>query len=103
MKYNVHLTAFRKHGHQIRQVEVPDEECNGNTDFVLERIFHWGQNECQPQQIRSVSAGDIIEYNHKYYLILMAGFCKISKIQLEEFKKLDHSEKMKYLIRLEKK
>jgi len=82
MKYNVHLTAFKRYGYQIRQVEVPDEECNGDADFVLERIFHWGQNEIQPQQIRSVSAGDIIFYNRKYYLILMAGFCKASKIQL---------------------
>jgi len=103
MKINVFLTAFKRYGHQIRQVEVPKEECVGNTDFVLNNIFRYGQNEIQPQQIRSVSAGDAIEYKKKLYLILMAGFCKISKIQLEEFKGLDHSEKMKYLIKMEKK
>lgn len=103
MKFNVHLTAFKRHGHQIRQVEVPDAECNGDADFVLNRIYWWGQNESQPQNIRSISAGDIIEYKKKLYLILMAGFREVSKIELEEFKKLEHNEKMKYLIRLEKK
>lgn len=101
MKFNVFLTAFTNN--QIRQVEVPDNEIKGDLNFILNRIFWWGQNEAQPQQNCSVSAGDAIEYQGKLYLILMAGFREISNIQLEEFKGLDHSEKMKYLIRLEKK
>lgn len=103
MKFNLHLTAFKRYGHQIRQVEVPDNECKGNTNSVLNRIYWHGQNEIQSKQIRSVSAGDAIEYQGNLHLILMAGFCKVSKIQLEEFKKLDHSEKIKYLIKMEKK
>lgn len=101
MKYNVYLTAFRKNGHQIREVKVPDGECNGDTDFVLNRIFWWGQNEAQPKNMRSVSVGDAIEYNQKYYLILFAGFSEISKKQMDEFKKLEHIKKMKYLMGME--
>jgi hypothetical protein len=102
MKFNVHLTAFTDTG-QIRQVEVPDKECKGNTESVLNRIYWHGQNEAQPQKIRSVSAGDAIEYQNHLHLILLTGFLKISKKQLDNFTKLNPAQKIKYLIKMEKK
>jgi len=101
MKFNVHLTAFTDNG-QIRQVEVPDHECKGDADSVLNRIYWHGQNESQPQKIRSVSAGDVIAYQNHLYLILLAGFLKISKKQLKEFSKLKPAQKIKYLIKKER-
>ena len=98
MKFKVHLTAFQRCDHQIRKVEVPENECTENTDIILERIYNYGQNETQPRKIRSVSVGDIIFYNDKYYLILFVGFKEISKKHMDEFKKLEHSEKMKFLM-----
>ena len=82
-------------------MEVPEAECKGNTDFVLNRIFYHGQNEIHPQKVRSVSAGDAIAYQNNLYLILLAGFHKISKIQLDKFAKLNPAQKMKYLIKME--
>lgn len=102
MKINVHLTAFQRCSHQIRQVEVPENECTENMDIILERIYSYGQNETQPRKIRSVSAGDIIFYDGANYLILFVGFKEISKKQMDEFKKLDHSEKMKVIMGMEK-
>lgn len=100
MNINVFLTAFQ--WGQVRMVEIPDAECAGDTNDVLQRIYHWGQNENQAVHDRcSVSAGDVIELQGSLYLILMAGFCKISRDQLNEFKKLNPTDKMKYLMGME--
>jgi hypothetical protein len=62
MKVQVEMRAFGKLG-EIREVEIPDEEWAKATqedarirkefDWYgarLELVFHWGQNEFQPQQ-----------------------------------------------------
>lgn len=87
-----------------RQVAVPDNECSDNLNSMLDRIYHWGQNEVQPVHDRcSVSAGDTIEYQNNLYIVLLAGFSKISKQQLAEFTKLKPAQRIKYLIKIEKK
>lgn len=102
MKIDVHLTAFQ--GGQVRQVEVPENECTGSTNALLEIIYSYGQNEAQPQKDRcSVSPGDVIELRGRLYMILMVGFTEITKDNIEAFKKLTPTNKMKYLMGMEQK
>ena len=97
MKFNVHMTAFMNG--EIREVNVPDEELNGDVHDDLERIFYWGQNDFQPIKDRcSVSSGDVIDYNGQLYLILMAGFRKLSAEQFEHYKSVDRHAKLNYMI-----
>ena len=100
MKVDVHLTAYQ--GGQVRQVEVPDIECTGSTNALLEIIYCYGQNEAQPQKdMCSVSPGDIIELRGRLYIILMVGFTEITKDDIKKFKKLNPTDKMKYLMGME--
>lgn len=47
----------------FRQVEVPDAEWNKvDHDGRLGLVFHYGQNDFQPQKCCSVSVGDVIFY-----------------------------------------
>jgi len=102
MKFNAHLTAFTDG--QVRQVEVPNMECSGTTNSILENIYLYGQNEVSPMENRrSVSPGDAIEYHGKFYMILLVGFTEITKNNLEEFKKLSLPNKIKYLMEMENK
>jgi len=98
MKFNVYLTAFMKG--EIREVNVPDKECDGNYYQTLEKIYYWGQNEHQPIKNRySVSAGDVIEYYGGHlYMVLIAGFRKITREQLDEFKKMDFHGKQHFIL-----
>jgi hypothetical protein len=102
MIINVFLTAFQ--GGQIRQVEMPDIECTGSTNRILEIIYSYGQNEAQPQKDRcSISPGDVIELRGRLYMILMVGFTETTKDNIEKFKKLNPTDKMKYLMGMEEK
>jgi hypothetical protein len=77
MKINVHMLAFRKKG-TVREVEIDDSFKGGNTQELLTEVFKMGQNEKQPQQVCSVSVGDVIEYDfsreYKYFLVTPYGF-----------------------------
>lgn len=61
MVFEVEMLAFQ--GGIIREVDVPDEvfyELESVMD-VLEKVFHYGQNDFQPVEGRySVSVGDVI-------------------------------------------
>jgi len=97
MKFNVHMTAFMNG--EIREVNVPDENLGEDIHSDLEEIFKFGQNDFQPIKDRcSVSAGDVIDYNGQLYLILMAGFRKISAKQFEHYKSVDRHAKLNYMI-----
>ena len=101
MKFSVHLTAFQDGA--VRMVEVPDIECTGSANSILEIIYSYGQNEAQPQKDRcSVSPGDIIELRGRLYMILMVGFTEITKDDVCAFKKLNPTNKIKYLMGMEK-
>ena len=97
MKFNVYLTAFMNG--EIREVEVPLNECHADPQSVLDRIFYWGQNDFQPVPCKcSVSAGDVIDFYGKLYMVLMCGFQEISQKQLNEFKSLSQIGKNHWMM-----
>jgi hypothetical protein len=73
------MTAFLNK-EDVRSVEVPDDELKGATDGqMLEKIFHYGQNDFQNQYLQSVSVGDIIKLRDgEYWMVLPTGFKQIS-------------------------
>lgn len=79
IKFEVEMVAFKAQGHDygIRTVEVPTEELTGNSKKDLDQIYYWGQNDFQPQQIPSVSVGDIIRYKKRRFLVKTVGFEKV--------------------------
>ena len=83
MKFNVYMLAFMNG--EIREVEVPDKECQGSAQSVLERIFYWGQNDFQPVEGRaSVSVGDVVDYFGKYFVVAGTGWKEITPQKLSE-------------------
>lgn len=73
MKVEVEMLAFG--GGQIRVVDIP--EADWPTDHPanqLEAVFLWGQNDVQPQQIPSVSVGDVVRLDGKRYRVESMGF-----------------------------
>jgi hypothetical protein len=77
MIFKVELHAYA--GRKIRDVEIPDDELvfDGTVQSILRQVFMWGQNEMQPRKIPSVSAGDIIAYQGRRYLVRFQGFAEV--------------------------
>ena len=77
MNFVVHMTAFLNK-ENIRIVEVPDNEIQDKPDnVILEKVFHYGQNDFQSQSrcLPSVSVGDIIKIRElEYWIVLSTGF-----------------------------
>lgn len=87
MKFTVELLAFGKPG-ETREVEVPClyEYSPREADTeILCMIFVWGQNERQPQEHTSVSAGDVIRIGEDRWLVLPAGFIKLTAETYQEY------------------
>lgn len=90
MKVSVHMLAFCNG--EIREVNVPDDELAS-----LGNIFYWGQNDCQPQNLPSVSMGDVIELNGEYHRIEATCFQLLSKKEFDAYKEqriADNAKKM---------
>jgi len=87
MIFTVYLTAFRSKD-ETRDVEVPDDRMEGLDDFdLLDRIFHYGQNDFQPQKCPSVSVGDIIKLrDFNYWIVLPTGF---KQLTVDQFSKIE--------------
>lgn len=96
-----------------RPVTVPDEECqNADVFQILERIYHWGQNDFQNIGFRnrdgfegeygewnaipccSVSMGDVAEVNGKFYLCKGNGWAEITPEQLASYKEITRRDRM---------
>lgn len=81
-KIKVNLVGFGDKGVRFVDIELPDDYAppvglNGeNTDYVLNEVFHLGQNDFQPKDVRSVSVGDIVELKFRVENI---GFSLISE------------------------
>jgi len=67
----------------IRIVDLPNQQAEdlistglpGDTSALLEMIFMYGQNDFQPQRIRSVSVGDVaVLPDGRKFRVLCAGW-----------------------------
>ncbi len=83
MIIEVEMHAFAQGA--IRRVEIPvsadafarlTKMLSENS--LLGMTFQYGQNDFQPQQIPSVSVGDVIRLNGKRYAVLPVGFKQIA-------------------------
>ena len=83
MKVLVEMLAYVDKG-TFREVEIPDVEIP-NQDALLDSVFYYGQNDFQPQQMPSVSAGDVIYLNGKKILIKGAGFKELSEEEYRDY------------------
>jgi hypothetical protein len=84
--FNVRMLAYHDDD-KIRSVDVPDDLIKGWSDAsVLSEIFHFGQNEFQPvERCCSVSVGDVIELNEKFFIVCTMGFKEINRKELDEY------------------
>lgn len=77
MKVTTGLYAFVD---DSRIVDVPDAEWNDakTTAERLELVYHYGQNDFQPQGVPSLTAGDVVIVDGDIWIIAMIGFHKLS-------------------------
>lgn len=87
MNVNVLMMAFGDPG-ETRTVTVPDNEWTTDTNKTLELVFHYGQNDFQPQNHPSVSVGDIIELDNVRWLVRPFGFLGLTPEQFSEYNTL---------------
>ena len=106
MQVKVHMLAFYEEGDKIRLVDVPDNEVEGCATSdkalaiqdVLELVFKYGQNMFQPQQICSVSVGDVVELEGRYFLVRGCGFGELSEDELLRAKSMDRRERQIWVL-----
>lgn len=89
MKIAVHMFAFANGA--IRWVEIPQDVVpvlHTAKDW-LEMVFHYGQNDFQPQPMPSVSMGDVVEL-HKdgqtFWRCEACGWKPVSKADFDLMK-----------------
>ena len=85
MIVKVHMLAFCDK-ETTRDVTIPYEADERELEDVLDSTFKYGQNDFQPQNLPSVSVGDVVEYNGEYHDVKGIGFEKITP---EEFEGLE--------------
>lgn len=91
MKVPVYMTAFVDRG-TIREVEIPDIDP-GDLHAVMENVFHYGQNDFQPQNKPSVSVGDVAEFQGKLYLCKPVGWQEVTREWFDRYAAKGHGEK----------
>ena len=78
-KIKVNLVGFGDKGVRFVDIElpaIPNQDDPYDMDYVLNEVFHLGQNDFQPKDVRSVSVGDIVELKFRVENI---GFSLISE------------------------
>ena len=73
MRIKVHMLAFNDNG-TVRYVDIPEAPDMADKGDMLDLVFKYGQNDFQPQQMTSVSMGDVIELNGEYWMVVAVGF-----------------------------
>jgi hypothetical protein len=92
MKVKVHLLAFGQ-PNEVRYVEV--EAPASEEQALLDQVFHFGQNDFQPQRHPSVSMGDVVELeNSKFYVIQAVGFKELSRVEFVQYRALERRERV---------
>lgn len=92
LKIKVELLAFEDG--KTRMVNIPFEP---RPEEILTWTYHYGQNDHQPLEMPSVSAGDIIHLDGHIHLILKIGFKEIDNAKYIEYKNLPRRERYKAL------
>jgi hypothetical protein len=80
---------------EIRNVNVPDSQVfNGDRDGLLEKVFHYGQNDFQPIPDRcSVSVGDVVLLNGVPFICRPVGFEEITPEELARYEAMDRDQR----------
>lgn len=61
---------------------------------ILNAVFYSGQNDFQPSnKLCSVSAGDVIELDGRFWQVADIGFKEMSLQEFEKYKKMPQSER----------
>lgn len=74
--------------------EIPNCHDSNYLEELLELVFHYGQNDFQPQRCPSVSVGDVAVIDDRHFLCAAVGWKQISAEKLEEYKKLDRRDRL---------
>ena len=82
---------------QYREVNLPDIFDNVVGEGILKHIFYYGQNDFQPKEMPSLSAGDVIEVGEERYLIENAGFKLLTADELKSYTEMPRTQRMMYL------
>jgi hypothetical protein len=82
MIIEVEMLAFGNPG-EVRPVEIPNQDVSLPVNELLEVVFYWGQNDFQPQQHPSVSAGDVVRIGDDRYLCRGVGWKKLEQAEYE--------------------
>lgn len=94
----VEMLAFGDPG-EIRSVGIPPDTEPAN---ILDEVYHWGQNDFQPQQHPSVSMGDVIRHDDGKYIVCSVGFKKLTDEQYADYLKMERRDRHFYsLLRAE--
>jgi hypothetical protein len=95
----VHLLAFGQPGDQ-RIVTVPLAPNDSDLLALLNAVFHFGQNDIQPQPHPSVSVGDVIEHEGHHYLVCGIGFHRfLDDAAWRAYRDLDQTQRIAMALR----
>jgi hypothetical protein len=78
-KIKVNLVGFGDKGVRFVDIELsrlPNQDDPYDMEYILNEVFHLGQNDFQPKDVRSVSVGDVIELKFRVETV---GFSLISE------------------------
>jgi hypothetical protein len=76
----------------IRRVVIPDWTL---VEDILGEAYRLGQNDFQKDPSHcSVSVGDVIEHDGGYHLVKSFGFQKMSKEEMEAYRKLSQRDRI---------
>lgn len=105
MKFRVHLLAFSDPG-TIREVEVPETALSDDRIQTLEQVFYFGQNDFQPQELPSVSMGDVIEYHDgrdlRLYMVVSRGFEEIGPVLFGTYQRLPQHARLLFVMQMQR-
>ena len=78
-------------------IEIDDKfECPSSIHDALEEIFKMGQNDFQPQQMPSLSVGDVVEWETgagKYWMVMPTGFKAMTVAEYEFYKMIPRQDR----------
>ena len=95
----VHLLALGQPGDQ-RIVTVPRVPGGCDLLTLLNAVFHFGQNDNQPQPHPSVSVGDVIEHHRHYYLVCGTGLHRFpDQAAWMAYRDLDQTQRLAMALR----